>query len=43
VRSVLALMPAAERGALLTGLEAFCAAATARTHGDVREVDGRTA
>lgn len=43
VRSVLALMPAAERGALLSGLESFCAAAAARMTGDVRASDGRTA
>ncbi|WP_320781821.1 MarR family transcriptional regulator [Streptomyces sp. CRN 30] len=43
VRSVLALMPAAERTALLAGLEAFCDAAATRIHGDGRENDGRTA
>ncbi|GAA4798725.1 MarR family transcriptional regulator [Streptomyces ziwulingensis] len=43
VRSVLALMPAAERTALLTGLEAFRDAAATRIHGDSRQSDDRTA
>jgi DNA-binding MarR family transcriptional regulator len=47
LRSVLALMPAAERAALLTGLEAFCAAATGRygveAGAEDRAAGGRTA
>ncbi|MEU7059471.1 MarR family transcriptional regulator [Streptomyces sp. NPDC046197] len=43
VQSVLEQMPAAKRAALLTGLEAFCAAASAQIHEDDASDDARTA
>jgi hypothetical protein len=43
LQTVLADMPAAKRVALLEGLEAFCAAAAAQTHGDAAGSGSRTA
>lgn len=41
--SVLEQMPAAQRSALLSGLEAFCVAAAAQIHGEQDEGASRTA
>ncbi|KOT44249.1 MarR family transcriptional regulator [Streptomyces caelestis] len=43
LQSVLTLMPAAKRAALLEGLEAFCDAAALRMHDDGMRSDDRTA
>ncbi|MEV5430564.1 MarR family transcriptional regulator [Streptomyces sp. NPDC052701] len=43
LRAVLDQMPAAERGSLLEGLEAFCRAAAAQIHHDAQGPGSRTA
>ncbi|MEU6812820.1 MarR family transcriptional regulator [Streptomyces sp. NPDC046831] len=43
LQSVLEQMPAAHRAALLTGLDAFCAAASAQIHDNETTDDARTA
>lgn len=43
LQTVLADMPAAKRGALLEGLEAFCVAAATQIHEDAADSGSRTA